>query len=101
MAVPNRGTGSCDQAVSALEAALEVHALPFYVYGVPNSCLKRCTEYLYIQTLHPYVLQAGLLWRRVVIVQISTIYIRSAACVPPITCVSTLHYDIGVPETCT
>jgi hypothetical protein len=28
MAVPNRGTGSCDQAVSALEAALEVCALP-------------------------------------------------------------------------
>ncbi len=43
MAVPNRGTGSCDQAVSALEAALEVCALPFYVYGVPNSCLKPCT----------------------------------------------------------
>ncbi len=64
MAVPNRGTGSCDQAVSALEAALEVCALPFYVYGVPNSCLKLCTEYLYIQTLLTYVSQAGLLWRK-------------------------------------
>ncbi len=53
MAVPNRGTGSCDQAVSALEAALEVCALPFYVYGVPNSCLKPCTEYLYIQPCLP------------------------------------------------
>ncbi len=62
MAVPNRGTsGVCDQAVSALEAALEVCALPFYVYDVPNSCLKICTEYLYIQTLLTYVLQAGLL----------------------------------------
>ncbi len=68
MAVPNRGTSSCDQAVSALEAALEVCALPFYVYVVPNSCLKHCTEYLYLQTLLTYVSQAGLAGRRVVIV---------------------------------
>jgi hypothetical protein len=73
----------------------------FYVYGVPNSYLERCTEYLNIQILLTYVLQAGLLWRRIVIVQISTMFLRSAACVPPITCDSTLHYDIGVPESCT
>jgi hypothetical protein len=51
MAVPNRGTsGACDQAVSALEAALEVCTLPFsmsMVYLivalslVPSTCTSR------------------------------------------------------------
>ncbi len=51
MAVPNRGTsGTCDQAVSALEAALEVCTLPFsmsMVYLivalslVPSTCTSR------------------------------------------------------------
>ncbi len=55
MAVPNRGTsGTCDQAIAALETALEVCTLPFsmsMVYLIV--ALSLVSEYLYIQTCLP------------------------------------------------